>query len=65
MRHSLNRLPGAALVGTDLAVDHPPDFPFDQVNRGLFVVAIDPSALQSIQKCTFSEMLIHVLDREV
>ena len=32
---------GSALVGTHLAVDHPPGHPFDEINRGLFVVAID------------------------
>jgi LDH2 family malate/lactate/ureidoglycolate dehydrogenase len=39
---------GAALVGTHLAVDHPPGTPFDTISRGLFVVAIDPGSFAQI-----------------
>jgi hypothetical protein len=38
----------SALVGTHLAVDHPPGHPFDEINRGAFVIAIDPGTFASI-----------------
>ena len=41
--------PGAALVGADLAITKPqPETRFDTYNRGLFVIAIDPDATQSL-----------------
>lgn len=36
----------ASLFGSDLAVDKPDGTPFDEYNRGLFFLAIDPSNLR-------------------
>jgi delta1-piperideine-2-carboxylate reductase len=53
---------GSALVGTHLAVDHPPEHPYDEIKRGLFVVAIDRIAFASIGANDADRMFSAVLE---
>jgi len=53
---------GAALIGAHLAVDHPPHTPFDKINRGLFVIAIDPDTFATIGANPAERLFEAILD---
>lgn len=53
---------GAALVGAHLAVDHRPGTQFDTISRGLFVIAVDPTALVRVGADTAERLFDAILE---